>query len=794
MKVVYFKTKTLILSIFIIGISIISFVFYSNYYIDSAYATSNTDYTIFLACFNSGIPTGSCASSDFDGNGIIDINDFNIFLAVSAFDLNSDGLVEYTSPNSSDYLIFSACFNSGVPTGSCASSDFNGDGVINITDFNMFLAVSTYDLNSNGVIEYTTSTALPQWVEISGYTWNDTIGLVSLNCSNDNSCGVVDYKVEIDIANKNTVGGIGNIRGQASSVIGFISFNDTDLVGCPFSGTCFSQIVWSATSGEFQGWAVARGNDFISLTCQNDNSCSTSNYGVKIDNQTGNLSGFAWMNDPLVAGGPPIGWIDFSSATANFASAFGCYINDQYGRKIINFDGTNVGNSTLGSENLTISATSIDENIIPSSYYSVIIDTYDATHPDGESTESVFLKYISPSSIVYKTLSTPDLPNYATYGSFKVQDSLFIDADSAISNFYASYNDVADSYPYDSSIVPACIALDYTCPFNAATDRTIIGFTKTGDQFIRANGALNDSRTDIISKDINNNNLNIIPGVYNATVASYDEHSKNVENVAFNANEQFFLDLFSTSASVAISGTSLDIPDSKDFIITKVNSGDLFINTNVVGIQAQHSLYPNSAENTVTPICVALDKVSDPIPQSGTKSVTLIPTSQGASAGDVVSIGWYVTLATTGNISCNFTSTPTDSVWSSNDFDIPAPTSNNLLNGFSGVHNITIPGGGGGLIYNLGCEIDGAVFNEVATISVPPLCSDGIDNDGDTLVDAQGEPANVNGLWDRGCTDASDNSEAGEAICVVNNVCETIYGEGLFTCPLDCIQKSSFEQ
>ncbi len=89
-----------------------------------------------------------------------------------------------------------------------------------------------------------------------------------------------------------------------SSAIGWVSFNQADLSGCP-SGTCSARM----ESGSLKGWArimsiVQAGanaggwNGWISL--------SGTNYGITYNDVSGALSGFAWSNE--------LGWIDFSGA------------------------------------------------------------------------------------------------------------------------------------------------------------------------------------------------------------------------------------------------------------------------------------------------------------------------------------------------------------------------------------------------------------------------------------------------------------------------------------------------
>ncbi len=132
---------------------------------------------------------------------------------------------------------------------------------------------------------------------LSGYAWSDTIGWVSLNCTNPGSCTPA-YGVNVS----NT----GAISGYAwSEHIGWISFNET---GCP-SGTCAPQM--NRTTGQVTGWARALSapaggtnaggwDGWISL------SGTGPDYGVSVTGCA--WSGFAWGSDV-------VGWVSFSGVT-----------------------------------------------------------------------------------------------------------------------------------------------------------------------------------------------------------------------------------------------------------------------------------------------------------------------------------------------------------------------------------------------------------------------------------------------------------------------------------------------
>lgn len=128
---------------------------------------------------------------------------------------------------------------------------------------------------------------------LTGYAWSDTVGWVSLNCSNDGTCATSNYGMAID--------GNGLISGYAwSENVGWISANGSDLTGCP-SGTCTARFEDYA----LRGWmkAVAGGSaqsggwdGFISL--------NGTNYGPTLS--AGTIDGYAWGSDV-------VGWLDFAS-------------------------------------------------------------------------------------------------------------------------------------------------------------------------------------------------------------------------------------------------------------------------------------------------------------------------------------------------------------------------------------------------------------------------------------------------------------------------------------------------
>jgi len=99
---------------------------------------------------------------------------------------------------------------------------------------------------------------------LTGYVWGENIGWVSLNCSNDSTCGTVNYKVS------NT--DEGTLSGYAwSENTGWINFNPT------FGGVSID------SSGNFSGHAWGENTGWIVFNCTTTDSCAAVDYKIKTD-------------------------------------------------------------------------------------------------------------------------------------------------------------------------------------------------------------------------------------------------------------------------------------------------------------------------------------------------------------------------------------------------------------------------------------------------------------------------------------------------------------------------------
>lgn len=137
---------------------------------------------------------------------------------------------------------------------------------------------------------------------ITGYAWSETIGWISLNCSDLGTCGTSNYGLSIAVD--------GTISGYAwSEYMGWISANSADLSGCP-TAPCTTRMNGNSMEGWMKALAANQAQSggwdgFISL--------SGTNYGPTLSG--GVFSGYAW-------GDMNIGWVSFSSAQHSAQTAW----------------------------------------------------------------------------------------------------------------------------------------------------------------------------------------------------------------------------------------------------------------------------------------------------------------------------------------------------------------------------------------------------------------------------------------------------------------------------------------
>lgn len=97
---------------------------------------------------------------------------------------------------------------------------------------------------------------------LTGYIWSENLGWISLNCSNNNSCAVSNYKVANDSE--------GNLSGYAwGENIGWVNFAPTN------------EGVHIDSEGVFSGYAWSENAGWIVFSCGDVDSCATADFGVK---------------------------------------------------------------------------------------------------------------------------------------------------------------------------------------------------------------------------------------------------------------------------------------------------------------------------------------------------------------------------------------------------------------------------------------------------------------------------------------------------------------------------------
>jgi len=152
---------------------------------------------------------------------------------------------------------------------------------------------------------------------VTGYAWSSNIGWISFNCTNDDSCGTVDYGVNINPAS-------GNFSGYAwSSNIGWISFVESNPPDsyifnsncpdvCDATNNCTA--CYNSGDGNVYGWAKI-------LSLEDDGWLKMNGSwsdGVSIDQATGDFSGWAWNGNDTGAG---IGWVSFNCSNDDSCAA-----------------------------------------------------------------------------------------------------------------------------------------------------------------------------------------------------------------------------------------------------------------------------------------------------------------------------------------------------------------------------------------------------------------------------------------------------------------------------------------
>lgn len=172
---------------------------------------------------------------------------------------------------------------------------------------------------------------------VSGYAWNDNIGWISFNCTNDDTCATSNYGVNIaangsmsgyawndnigwidfSLVSYNSVSrefsGVAQIISLGSD--GYIQMNDTD------TGDGIDYGVSLSASGEFEGWAWNNGDGgngigWVSFNCSDTDSCGSSGYRVQADIAVEAPSNLVATPQSCLA--MRLDWIDNSSNETGF--------------------------------------------------------------------------------------------------------------------------------------------------------------------------------------------------------------------------------------------------------------------------------------------------------------------------------------------------------------------------------------------------------------------------------------------------------------------------------------------
>ena len=120
------------------------------------------DLAMVTACLYK-MPEGECATSDLNADSVIDLKDINSFIDAAQFDLNGDGIIDYSHDNTGvlantyvneDFKKFQECYfaDTSVST-ECVIADFNEDGIVNAVDFSLFLSSQKFDLDKDGFVD-----------------------------------------------------------------------------------------------------------------------------------------------------------------------------------------------------------------------------------------------------------------------------------------------------------------------------------------------------------------------------------------------------------------------------------------------------------------------------------------------------------------------------------------------------------------------------------------------------------------------------------------------------------------
>ncbi|MFA5355237.1 MAG: hypothetical protein WC302_00665, partial [Candidatus Paceibacterota bacterium] len=208
--------------------------------------------------------------------------------------------------------------SSSTQSGSFLVGNFTkdmGDLVVETTYYYQAMAHNSAGWGFGEEKSFRTDPPLCEEHNVSGYAWSETIGWVSLSCTNESGVGA-GSNYGVDIATSTGV-----FSGHAwSENIGWIDFG---VEGEIYPGTPEYSVQAATDTGEVTGWATTcsvyesgcsgdmkpleeRGGWSGWILMDGDGST-----GVNIDYSDGSFSGYAW-SDMI------IGWMDFQYASTTF--------------------------------------------------------------------------------------------------------------------------------------------------------------------------------------------------------------------------------------------------------------------------------------------------------------------------------------------------------------------------------------------------------------------------------------------------------------------------------------------
>lgn len=157
---------------------------------------------------------------------------------------------------------------------------------------------------------------------VTGWAWSGSIGWISLNCTNLDTCATSNYGVTLD--DKPGDSGTAIMSGYAwSETVGWICFGSTCTGNTPEGTASYAEFrdVNEGKTNQMWGWAKVvslNSEGWISLNCDKDtgvDACTDSNYYVMLDPLTGifgttnPLDHWAWGSNTDNVG---VGWVDMS--------------------------------------------------------------------------------------------------------------------------------------------------------------------------------------------------------------------------------------------------------------------------------------------------------------------------------------------------------------------------------------------------------------------------------------------------------------------------------------------------